>query len=292
MRGFAEINPAAQMLYYVLVIGIAMFCMEPVIIITSLVSAAALYITLEKKKQLKLHVSFFLLFLILAVINPIWYHNGVTVLFVVNDSPVTLEALMYGIFAAAMIISVLYRFRTFTMIMTADRLLYIFGKISPKLSLILSMALRYVPMMSVQTHKVRSTQKALGIYKEDNIADTLKGEMRIFSIMATWALENGIITADSMAARGYGEHRRTSFSVFRFTKWDVVFTLLITALSAVTFTALALGELDFTFYPAMSEISLSPLSSAAYTAYGLLSLLPCIIEWKEEVRWRYLLSKI
>lgn len=292
MRGFAEINPAALMLYYVLVIGIAMFCMNPVIIIISLISAAALYITLEKKKQLKLHVSFFLLFLILAVINPIWYHNGVTVLFVVNDSPVTLEALMYGIFAAAMIISVLYRFRTFTMIMTADKLMYVFGKISPKLALILSMALRYVPMMRVQTGKVRTAQKALGIYKEDNIADTLKGEMRIFSIMATWALENGIITADSMAARGYGEHKRTSFSVFRFTKGDVVFTLLCAALCAATFTALAFGELDFTFYPAMSEISASTLSVCGYTGYAVLSVLPCIIEWKEGLRWRYLLSKI
>lgn len=291
MRGFTELNPLSLMLYYILAVGIAMFCMHPVIIVTSLLCSAALYITLEKKKQAKLHVSFFLLFLILAVINPIWYHNGVTVLFVVNDSPVTLEALLYGVFAAAMIVSVLYRFRTFTMIMTADKLLYVFGRISPKLALILSMALRYVPLMRTQTGKVRSTQKALGIYKEDNIADTLKGEVRIFSIMATWSLENGIITADSMAARGYGEHRRTSFSVFRFTKADVIFTLICTVLSAVTFTALAAGELDFAFYPAMSEIPVTPLSAAAYAAYGVLSLLPCIIEWKEGVRWRYLLSK-
>ena len=113
MRGFRELNPAVIAVYYLCVIGTAMFIMHPVIITLSLVGAVTLYITIDKKRKAGLHVSFFLLFLILAVINPIWYHNGVTVLFVVNDSPITLEALLYGVFAAAMIISVLYRFRTF-----------------------------------------------------------------------------------------------------------------------------------------------------------------------------------
>lgn len=292
MRGFGELNPAVLMIYYLCVIGTAMFCMNPAVIVISLAGAFALFVTLDKKHSIKLHISFFMLFLILALINPIWYHNGVTVLFVVNDSPITLEALMYGIFAAAMIISVLYRLRTFTMIMTADKLLYVFGKLSPQLSLVLSMALRFVPLIRTQTVKVRNTQKALGIYREDNVADTLKGEMRIFSIIATWALENGIITADSMEARGYGEHRRTGFSIFRFRKVDTVFLVICLALTAVFAAAVISGAADFDFYPAMSAIRLDILSVAGYAAYFILSFLPCILEWKEELRWKYLISRI
>ena len=292
MRGFKELNPAVIAAYYLCVIGTAMFIMHPVIITLSLVGAVTLFVTIDKKRRAGLHISFFLLFLILALINPIWYHNGVTVLFVVNDSPITLEALLYGVFAAAMIISVLYRFRTFTMIMTADKLMYIFGKLSPKISLILSMALRYIPLMRKQTGKVRSTQKALGIYRGDNIADTLKGEARIFSIMATWSLENGIITADSMEARGYGTHRRTSFSLFRFRTADAVFLAMCVIPTAVVITASALGETDMTFYPAMSVISTSPLALASYISYGILSFLPALLEWKEVLRWKYLISRI
>ena len=292
MRGFTELNPAVIAVYYICAVGIAMFCMHPVIITLSLLGSIMLFIALDKRNSVKLHLSFLLLFAVLALINPIWYHNGVTVLFVVNDSPITLEALIYGVCAAAMMISVLYRFRTFTMIMTADKLMYVFGKLSPKASLILSMALRYVPLMRRQTGKIRSTQKALGIYRGDNIADTLKGEVRIFSVMATWALENGIITADSMDARGYGSHRRTSFSLFRFTLPDGVFLVLCIVLSTVNISALALGGIDFTFYPAMSGISLSPLACAAYASYGLLSFMPAALEWKEAVRWKYLISKI
>ena len=292
MRGFEELNPAVLMTYYLCVIGTAMFCMDPVVISISLAGACALFITLDGKHSARTHLSFFLLFLVMSLINPIWYHNGVTVLFVVNDSPITLEALAYGVCASAMIVSVLYRLRTFTMIMTADKLLYVFGRLSPQLSLVLSMALRFVPLIRAQTSKVRSSQKALGIYRGDNIADTLKGEARIFSITATWALENGIITSDSMEARGYGEHRRTSFSVFRFTRGDVLFLALCLVPSAVFIAAAATGEMSFTFYPAMSGISLTPLSAAGYASYGFLSLLPCILEWKEDIRWRYLISRI
>lgn len=280
------------MIYYLCVIGTAMFCMNPVVIVISLVGAAALFITLSEKRSVKLHLSFFSLLLIMALINPIWYHNGVTVLFVVNDSPVTLEALLYGIFASAMIIGVLYRLRTFTMIMTADKLLYVFGRLSPQLSLVLSMSLRFVPLIRTQISKVRNTQKALGIYREDNIADTLKGEMRIFSIIATWALENGIITADSMEARGYGENRRTSFSIFRFTRGDGLFLTLTLISTALFIAATATGETDFTFYPAMSGITLTPLSIAGYCSYCFLSILPCILEWKEDIRWKYLISRV
>ena len=292
MRGFAEINPGVLMIYYLCVIGTAMFCMHPVFIIISLIGGIMLFVTLDKKRSFKLHGAFFSLFLIMALINPVWYHNGVTVLFVVNDSPITLEALLYGVFASGMIISVLYRMRTFAMIMTADKLLFVFGKISPKLSLILSMALRYVPLMRRQTAKIRSSQKALGLYRGDNIADALKGEARIFSIMATWSLENGIITADSMAARGFTGEHRTSFSLFRFRKTDAVFLALTLAAAVPVIAAAALGETEFSFYPATDEISRTPSAVCAYISYGVQSVLPVLIEWKEEIRWKFLLSRV
>ena len=292
MRGFKDHDPAVIAVYYLCVIGTAMFMMHPVIIALSLIGAVTLLVTLDKRPHIKLHLSFFLLFIVLALINPIWYHNGVTVLFVVNDSPITLEAVMYGICAAAMMIAVLYRFRTFTMIMTADKLMHVFGKLSPKISLILSMALRYVPLMRKQTEKVRKTQKALGIYRGDNIADTLKGEIRIFLIMATWSLETGIITADSMEARGYGTHRRTCFTVFRFTASDAVFLAVCLALTSAVMIAAALGETGYSFYPAMSDISQTPLAYTAYISYAVLSVLPAAMEWKEAIRWKFLISRI
>ena len=47
--------------------------------------------------------------------GPNFYHNGETVLFVMNDNPITLEATIYGTVSAAAVISVLYRSRSFTL---------------------------------------------------------------------------------------------------------------------------------------------------------------------------------
>ena len=85
--------------------------------------------------------------------------------------------------------------------MTSDRLLLPVRQGIAEMALLISMALRHIPLFAVQAKRVRDTQKVLGLYKEDNIADDIRGGARVFNVMVGWALENGIITADSMAAR-------------------------------------------------------------------------------------------
>lgn len=290
MRSFSSYNPIVITVYFIAVVGIVMFCMNPVILSLSLLGALSLYFIRNGLRDGRTHMYSILFFIVLTVINPLVSHNGVTVLFVMNNKPVTFEAFIYGIATASMIISVLYWFRTFSEIMTSDKLLYIFGLFSPRLALILSMALRYVPLFNRQWGKVNQAQKALGIYKEDNIVDNFKGKLRIFGIMITWALENGIITADSMMARGYGIGKRSKFSEFRFYKDDIIFVLI----SVIMFVLSLLGikEIKFEYYPAikMSDLTLSGITG--YLAYAVLVFIPVIIEVKEVLKWKYLRSKI
>ncbi len=285
-----RINPAAVTAYFLMTAGIAMFSMNPVVLSLSLMGALIYFFARGSIGSTKSHLYSLLLFLLMAVINPLVNHNGATVLFIMNDNPVTLEALVYGVAASAMIISVLYWFRSFTAIMTSDKLLYIFGRLSPKLALILSMSLRFVPMFGRQIKKTEQTQKAMGLYKDDNIADTFKGKTNIFSIIITWGLENGIITADSMTARGYGCGRRSGFSVFRWRKGDTLF-LVVTAL---LFTAAMYGlyNVSFSYYPFLSLSTPDIRAIIGYTAYGILIVFPSFLEAKEALRWKYLKSKI
>ena len=170
--------------------------------------------------------------------------------------------------------------------MTSDKLLYLFGRVSPKLALILSMVLRYIPLFGAQAKKVSQTQKALGLYTDGNTLDAIRGGVRVFSIMVTWSLENGIITADSMTARGYGIERRTSFSTQRFTASDAAVLTATLLFAALTLTGFAVGACGFTFYPKLSPAAITPLSAAAYAAYALLSLLPSIYEFAYAAVWR------
>ncbi|MBQ9112771.1 MAG: energy-coupling factor transporter transmembrane protein EcfT [Clostridia bacterium] len=292
MRSFSQYNPVAVAVYFLAVAGIAMFCMNPVLLFISLSGAVLLCASLSGMRGAKHHLMSICLFLALALINPLVSHNGVTVLFVINDSPITAEAVLYGAATAAMVVAVLYWFRSFTAIMTSDKLLYLFGKLSPKLALILSMGLRYVPLFGRQTARIGQTQRALGLYKDDNIIDRARGGLRIFSVMVTWALENGIVTADSMAARGYGTGKRTHFSIFRFRRADIVFLTVTVALSAIVCVSIAVGSLDFTFYPSVRMADIDIMTIAGYASYTVLVLLPTIIEAEEKIKWKYLISKI
>lgn len=290
MRGFADYNPIAVTVYFAAVTGIAMFSMNPIILSFSLFGSLILFFIENGLKNVKTHLYTFGLFTVMSLINPFVSHNGVTVLFVMNDNPITLEALVYGIAAGTMIVSVLYWFGIYSAIMTSDKLLHIFGALSPKLALILSMALRYIPLFGEQVKKVSRTQKALGLYKDDNIIDNFKGRIRVFSVMVTWALENGIVTADSMTARGYGSGKRSRFTEFAFKRKDIL--LIISSLILSVFSIVGLIRSEFTYYPAIKMPTLSAESIIEFFSYGILILLPAVIEAKEALKWKYLRSKI
>ena len=291
MRSFENGNPMVITVYFLSVIGILMFSQNPVLLLLCFVGAFS-YTLMRRNVSVRSHLFYFLLFTVVTMINPLVSHNGKTVLFVINDSPITLEALVYGIVNAGILITVLYLFRQFSEIMTRDKLLYVFGSVSPKLALILSMGLRYVPLFRERAKKISESQKALGLYKEDHIFAKIQSDLRVFSILITWALENGITTADSMAARGYGKYRRTYFTLFKFRKSDAFILILTILCSVLTILGMASGVLDFIFYPTFYFSDATPLGIISYTAYGILTLLPIISETEERLRWKYLQSKI
>ena len=227
-----------------------------------------------------------------AIINPLFMHNGRTVLFVLNDNPITLEATLFGLASGVMIASILMWFASFNQIMTSDKLLYIFGSVSPKIALILSMTLRYIPLYKQQISKTNNAQKAMGLYKEDNLIDRLKGGIRIFSVMVTWALENGVITADSMTARGYGIGKRSRFAIFKWDKQDYMLLAVSLVLFVLTSIAGFAGMLHIEWYPSILLPQRGILNVISFAAFICLCLIPDFLQIKEETRWRSLQSRI
>ncbi len=290
MRSFSEYDPLAVTAIIFSITGVVMFCSYPAFTAVALISGALYYTVLCGRERLKRHVWFGALFAVLALANPLISHNGVTVLFVINNNPVTLEAFLYGINSAAMVVGALYWFSIFSKIMTSEKLLYITGVLSPKLSLVMSMAIRFVPMFRAQAKKVSDAQKAMGLFREDNFIDDIRGYMRIFSILTTWALENGITTADSMTARGYGVGRRTHFSSFRMRKNDIL--LLAAGALLLGLCAAAALSLSFSFYPRLEADTPDASGIAGIAAYAVLCMLPVIIETEATLKWKYLQSKV
>ncbi len=292
MKPLDAYNPFVTFSYFLAVTLIAMFSMEPVLLALSLFGALSLFFTRNGMGNARFHLFSLGLFAVITFVNPLFQHNGVTVLFVLNGNPITWEACFYGITAGLMTVSVLYWFSLMTGMMTSDKYLYLFGKLSPKLALLLSMAMRYVPLFGERMKKVRTAQKAMGLYKDGTLFDKIRGEMRIFSVMVTWCLENGIHTADSMEARGYGTGRRTHFSIFSFRLADGILLLFLAFLLGVVLMGLGTGALSFDFYPALRFGGGSPFTWMGYAAYGALCMTPTILEWEDRAKWHFLRSNI
>jgi len=176
--------------------------------------------------------------------------------------------------------------------MTSDKFVYLFGKIIPKLSLVISMALRFIPLFKQQIKKVNQTQKTLGLYTSNSVTDRVLSGVRTFNSMITWSLENAIVQADAMKARGYGLKGRTNFSLFRWFWRDKVVLAVIAFVFSITLYLNGKGQFAFTYYPTLSDIRLSWEYFIQFIVIFILMILPALIEVKENLQWKYLQSKI
>lgn len=290
---FENYNPIVIFLYFIIVLLITMFTINPILLLISLIGGVLFFIANEGIIAFLKDLTFYIpLFILIAITNPLFSHNGATPLFFMNGNAITYEAIVYGIFIAVMIVSVMYWCKCFSRIFTTDKILYLVGRISPRLSIVISMAVRFIPLVKLQSKKVSNAQKAMGLYTSDSYVDKIKSALRVFSSVLTWGLENGIEVSDSMQSRGYGLKGRTSWSPFRFTIFDSIFIIISIILGGITFYCLYNKSLEFNFYPHISQVPKSSATLFSYCIFSVLCLIPFIMEVKEVIKWKYFLSKI
>ena len=176
--------------------------------------------------------------------------------------------------------------------MTSEKLLYLFGRAIPRLSLVLSMALRYVPLLRRQAKKLERAQQTLGLYASEGYLDRLRSKLSVYSGLVGWSLENAVEVSRSMKARGYGLKGRTAYSNYHFTRRDAALLILTLVTAGLYLTVGALGYGGFTYYPALSGVDTRPLALAGDLAFAVLAFAPFIIEGGQTLQWNYCKSKI
>ena len=292
---FSTFHPIINFFYFALVIGFTMFFMHPACLLISLVGSLAYAIYLSGQKAVRFALWYMLpLMLFAAIINPAFNHEGVTILtYLPTGNPLTLESILYGLGAAAMLITVLLWFRCYTQVMTSDKFVYLFGRVIPALSLILSMTLRFVPRFTSQFRIVKEAQLCVGRNSDEgSVWKRLRVMVKIFSIMITWSLENAIETADSMKSRGYGLKGRTAFSIYRWTDRDKAALLWLSFCGLYIFAGAIAGALEFQYFPMLYRAEFTPVSASFFIVYGALCITPVIINRREDLLWKRLKSEI
>lgn len=291
---FDSYHPGLNFLYFTMVLTATILFQHPVFLAISFLCAYAYSIKLNRIQG----ALFGIFVLALGVAFGFWYagyhHFGITVLrtnFIGNN--MTLESLICGLSYGITISAVMLWFSCIHKLITRDKIVYLFGKISPRASLFLAIILRLVPRIKEQAGKIQRAQACMGRgIHQGNIWERLCNCLRICSILITWVIESFVISSDSMRSRGNHLKGRTAFSIYRFDNRDRGVVIALFCCLTLIIMAYLLKETQVWFDP---RIILRPITSVSYIfylGYAFLCLLPLGLQIAGEIHFKKLQRKI
>lgn len=284
--GFRGMHPVSGLAFFLLMFIIGMLSTHPITLISGFVCAFLYDIKFRGRKAVSFVLKIVLPFILLStLINGLFNHHGATVLFTLpGGNNFTLEAIIYGLIFALKAGQTLIWLGSWNEIMTNDKIIFLLGRISPKIALLVSMALRFIPLITDQASVISTAQKGIGSAGAScSFTGKIRSAAHRLSILISWTLERGIDTSDSMSARGYGLKGRTSYSAYIFSLKDTIFCVII----IISATIYALTSKNFTasYSPVISIPSPDIYITVLSVYYLFIMLLPFIIDVTEEKKW-------
>ena len=283
MDRFSKYNPKAAFSFFLVEILLTIVIFNQILLSVSFVSAFAYKLKLDGRAAFLYLLKFILpMILLVMVFNFAFSHYGMTVLFVFREMNFTAESLFYGFTQGLLLGCVMMWFSCYSRVITAERFIAVFGRIIPNTALIFSMVLSFIPRLRKNAGEISDARQLV------NSESKLKKSINNFSALITMTLEESIETADSMKARGYNKGR-SIYLKYCFSLKDLFLLVFTFIAGTVLLVFKGMGYLDFLFDPV---IKMDRLSIWAVIIFAVLSLLPVIIDFLEDMRWFYLKRKI
>lgn len=284
---FSKCHPLTNFVFFLCTIAFSAVIQHPAYLAVSCIMGGTYYVLLKGKKGVQFLLVMAPLFLLLSAINPLFNTLGKTVLFSILGRPYTWEALCYGMAISGILIAMLIWFSCYSEVLTSDKFVCLFGSMIPSLSLLLVMILRMIPNLMRRGAQILDVRHCIGKGAGEGSSnrEKLLDGMNVLSALTDWALEGGIVTADSMRSRGYGCTKRTSFQIYRITPQDI---LLLTVMAFLVAVTLLSGGMTAEFTPIIKIDSLN----SGFAAYCMFLAIPIILHGKEALQWRICISRI
>lgn len=286
---FYSVHPFPAFLYFVFAVMIVMLCQHPVFLGAGCLLLMILHLLLDRGQTVKRWLPALMLFFVfIFMISPLFNHRGKHILFYFFDNPITLEAVLQGLMNALTIVAILLLAIGFNILITADKFLFLFSKVFPKWALVAMLALRFIPLFTRRLKEIVAVQKTKGkSVTKGRFKDRMKTALELVQILLTWSLEEGIQTADSMTARGYGLNKRTKYQPYKIRKVDVGILLFLALTTIYGLFGWYLGDGVLTLNPILEPVWLYGREWAFFAGYIILLGLPLWVEAKESLIWFY-----
>ena len=290
---FDAYHPALNLLFFVVVIAAAIAWTHPVFVGIAYVCAFAYSVRLNGLKAL----IFNLALMVFIVTWGLWYatntHFGVTNLGeTIYGNSYTLESLVYGMVQGVQIATVIMWMSCVFLLFTADKVVYLLGKVSPRLSLMLAVALRAVPVIKDRAGRIAMAQCGIGRGPgQGGLMFRAKNVVRRTSVLISWSIERFVETSDSMKSRGSLLKKRTAYSLYRFDARDRALVITMAALIMLMLVAMVFNQTYILYDPQIIFNRITPQSFVFYGAYAVFCLLPLLLQTVGEARFKALARK-
>lgn len=284
------IHPAVYVLYYFILIIFAFLYNDPYYLSSFLICISVLIAIQGINHEFKNIIKFFIpMSFLIIILNPLTSHVGTTKIYIIGNFFITLEALVYGVLMSVSLLIILLVFSSYNRSVSYQEMLYLFSKRFPHISMVIIMALRFIPLLSYRLTEVNkifnfnrdNTNQEEGESRIDKIRKTA----HMLAVVVSWSLEESMLTAKSMKARGYGIKKRTNYLSYKFRRIDYIFLSFIFITVLISVGGLMQGYGRIEVYPTLS-FNVSENVVNLYYFVFLVLLLPIIyLEFRERLVW-------
>ena len=279
--GFERCHPAVNLIFFAAVLVGMITFQHPVFLVISFLCAFAYSVKRNGWKAVVFNLCLLPFVVAFALYYSSYTHFGMTVLHqnMVGNN-MTLESLVYGAVLGVIGAGICMWFSCVFSVFTTDKVVYLFGKVSPRLSLFLAIALRMIPRIKKEAKRINMAQQGIGRgANQGNLWQRFRNSLRIVSMLITWSIDSLTIASESMRSRGSSLRGRKAFSIYRFDNRDRLFVIGLFLCLTLTMMAVLLGQTDMVYDPRIIWIRVNPLFCIGY---GVLCLMPLGLElWAE-----------
>lgn len=212
------------------------------------------------------------------ILTPLVSGQGDLVLFTIPVPPplngeITAEELGAGAAAAARVLATVALAAALFAWADPDRMLAGVGRVAPRSALVSALAARLVPTLRRDARAIGETARLRGIVLTTGprMARARRAAPLALPLVGS-ALERGLDVAEAMAARGYGEGRRTRLPERAMDRGERITLLLAILLAGLVAWGIAGGAAAFSFFPAMDAVFTPASIALAAGAFGALAL--------------------
>lgn len=272
-----ELHPLLGLMYFAAVLAGTLLFSQPVFLLLSLLCALGRLLRLRGRRVLPGAALLLLAALLYALWYGLYHHFGLTTLWEnAIGNPITLEALACGLHRGLTAAAVLLWLLCLQASTSADRVVWLFGRLSPHLSLFFSILLGTLPRLRARSRQLRAAR--LGLGRSPSPLQRGREALTRWGVLLHWLAEDLIARADAMRSRGYTLPGRSAFSLYRFTDRDRLWLLALWACACPLLSGHLLGQTTLRFDPELALLPITPLSALFYAAWAALCLLPSLAE--------------